>query len=631
MRRREVRPFAALAAVLPWLVSACGGDGGSMNPPPPPPPPGGTVTLDLGVGESTTITDPAQLRSFGITGGVGPREFQVVMHSASESPGASTTMRFAVSTTSASASVADAGPTRRDPSFGALPNWSERRQRGFLMEDRLRRNTRLELGRRGARPVAARTRSGVGARFSVRNNPPMVGQSVSFKLAVTSDLQVDCDRTDTIDTEIKWVGNNFAIAEDVQSAGHFTQADYDDLGLLLDSTVFPVETGYFGNPADIDGNDVVIALITAEVNRMTPRGASFLIAGFFFDGDLFDAADCAASNEGELFYLIGPDPGGVYSDPVSVSEALSLARTTIGHEFLHLLNTQQRLTIGGGGPLSDEVAWLDEGLAHFAEELVGLAVAGLGVRDNLDLLDVAPDGDVEAGAAFNDFHLLNLQRAARYMLDPSGTLALGTSMGGDPPGAESLKMRGFAYLFVRWLGDQYGPSGSGPVPGSGESALFRELSSGGPAFLAGPDNVERAVQVVGGQTRTWDQLLADFLAMLTMDDRGVAGVDPALSSLTWNYRDLFRQLSEEEFVDGGGNPVPPPTELRNPYPLLPDFISINTTTNVSRSVAVNASTGAFFLLSSSSDTPDMLVEVTTNTGAELPTSAVPQVTIIRTK
>ncbi|MDX1393392.1 MAG: hypothetical protein R3195_03335 [Gemmatimonadota bacterium] len=616
-------------AALPWLAVACGGDGGPVDPVPPPPPPPSTVTLDLAIGEAATVTDPGQLSAIELLGGPGAREYQLIVQSASTSPAASTTMRVGVTALSAATSVVDAGARRAPPSFGTAPGHFERRQGGLLLEDELRRNTRRELERVNARPAPANRILDSGARYNVRATPPSFGDMVTYNLAVTQSLQVDCNSDATIDAQIKWVGDNFAIAEDVQLAGRFTQQDFDELGELLDSTIFPVETAYFGSPADIDGNDVVVALITAEVNRMTPRGAGFLIAGFFFDGDLFDSADCAASNEGELFYLIGPDPNGQYSDPVGIDEAISLARTTVGHEFLHLLNTQQRFTIGGGGAAADEVAWLDEGLAHFAEELVGLSVVGASLRGNLDLFDVAPVGDAEAGEAFNDFHLLNLQRAARYLLDPNGTPALGTSGGGDPPGTESLKMRGFGYLFARWLGDQYGPAGNGPLPGAAEAALFRELSTGGPSFLTGTDNVERAVQVVAGQTRSWEELLADFLAMVAVDDLGVSGIDPELTSLTWNYRDLFGQLSEEEFTDSNGNPVPPPSELQNPYPLIPDFISINATTNVSRTLPINASTGGYFLLTSSADMPDLVVEVTTSSGSVLPISAVPQATVIR--
>jgi hypothetical protein len=627
---KRIRLWGGWAAGLATVFAACGGEGGPVQPPPPPPPPPGpAITLDLDVGESVTLTDAAEIRSFGIAAAADSRGYNVIVQNTSESFSGSFSGRLAITAQSASPSVVDAGPSRvRRPGFSAMPRHLARRQNALAFEDRLRRNTRAELDRRNARPSRGGAGRASGAQFSVASAPPVVGDDVTFKLAVTQELQVDCNSSMTIDSKIKWVGQNFAIAEDVQSAGHFTQQDYDDLGQLLDQTIYPIQTAYFGEPADIDGNGVVIALITAEVNRMTPRNASFLIAGFFFDGDLFDPSDCAASNEGELFYLIGPDPSGTYSDNISIDEAVSLARTTVGHEFLHLLNTQQRITIGGGGALADEDAWLDEGLAHFAEELVGLAVANRNLRSNLDLDGVSPPGDLTAGVAFNDFHLLNLQRAARFMLDPEGTRTLGNSTGGDPSGAESLKMRGFGYLFARWLGDQYGPAGSGPLPGAAEDPLFRELSTGGPGFLSGTANVERAVQVVGGQARTWSQLLADFLGMLATDDR-VTGTDPELSSLTWNYNELFRQLSEEEFVDGNGNPVPPPSELQNPYPLIPAFVSLNASTNTSRNVTLNPSTGAFFELSSSGAVPEVLLQFTSPSGEDIPGSLRPQVTVIR--
>jgi len=622
----------SLVAGLAWFGAACGGDGTGPNLPPPPPGGGAAINLDLALGESTTLTDPDEVRKFGIDGAATGRQYQVIVQSATETFGVSTPLRLKVAAAGTSANITEPGPTRFVPSLSSSSRQLERRQRGLMLEDRLRENTRRELARVGAQPVLAGTRSGAGgARFNVASTPPSVGQSVTFKLGVNPDLSVDCNSTQTIDATIKWVGNNFAIAEDTEITAGFSASEFDGLGQLLDATTFPLETAYFGSPADIDNNQVVIALITAKVNRMTPRGANFLVAGFFWNGDLSNLQSCAASNEGELFYLLGPDPGGVFSDPIPTDGALSLARTTVGHEFLHLLNSQQRITIGGGGTLANEDAWLDEGLAHLAEELNGLAEAGLSVRGNLDLDGLVPPGDAIAGAAFNDFHILNLQRAARFALDPEGTPALGDASGRDPGGLESLKMRGFGYLFVRWLGDQFGPAGSGVLPGSMEQMLFRELSTGGPSFLGGTANVERAVQVVSGQTRTWDELLADFLGMLAVDDNGVAGIDPAKSSRTWNYPGLFGQLSQASFIDPQGNPAPPPVELQNPYPLIPDFISINQTTNATKSATLDASTGAFFILDSTAATPDLVLEVTTSTGGALPPGAAAQVTIIRTR
>jgi len=628
-------PWTALTMGLACIAAAaCGGDGGTgpNPPPPPPPPPPGTVepaiALDLAPGEGVVLRAPDEVRAFQLDGGPQTREYQVIVQSASEVFGAETQMRLQLTATGASASVVDAGPgPRPTPVFSRLPHLAERRMSWYRQEARLRAAMREELRRVNARPIRA-GEGPVGPRLSVASAPPNIGDMIQFNLAVTPSLAVDCDNPTSIDAEITFVGQHFAIAEDVQNAGNFSPAEYADLGQLFDDTVYPLETSYFGDPADIDGNDVVIALITAEVNKLTPAGSGTLIAGFFFGGDLTDTSVCAASNQGELLYIVAPDPGGQFSDPIDAEEALSLARTTVGHEFLHLLNTQQRVTIGGGTFADQEDAWLDEGLAHLAEELVGLAEGGSATRANLDL-DALVTTQVSQDA-FNDFHLINMLRVARFMLDPEGTPALGNSQGNDPSDEATLLMRGFGYMMSRWLGDQFGPSGSGQLPGSNEAAFFRELSSGGPSRLTGTANVERAVQVVGGQATPWEDLLASFLGMLVLDDTGLSGLEEEFQSKTWDYRGLFLQLSQANFCcDENGNTVPPPAVFQNEYPLMPADFSLGATTNTSSSFTVNASTGAFFHITGGSTTPDAVLEVTTNSGADLGPGVVAQVTVVR--
>lgn len=624
--------WTVVGMALAWIAaSACGGDGGTGPTPPPPPPPGTAepaITLDLAPGESVVLRDPDEVRAFQLDGGPETREYQVVVQSASDVFGTQTPMRLQLTASGASASVVDAAPAPRPRlGFSRLPDLVERRMSWYAQERRLRTAMRNELQRVGARPIRRGERA-VGPRLSVAPAPPTPGDMVQFNLVVTPSLQVECDNPTTIDAEFKFVGQHFAIAEDVQVAGNFSAADYLELGQLFDDTVYPLETSYFGEPADIDGNDVVVALITAEVNKLTPAGSGTLIAGFFFGGDLSDAADCAGSNEGELLYIVAPDPDGEFSDPIEVDGAISLARTTVGHEFLHLLNTQQRVTIGGGTFFDQEDAWLDEGLAHLAEELVGLAEGGKGTRANLDLDALVTTQSSQD--AFNDFHLINLLRVARFMLDPEGTPALGDSQGDDPNDESTLLMRGFGYTMARWLGDQFGPSGSGELPGSDEAALFRELSSGGPSLLQGTANVERAVQQVGGQPVPWEDLIANFLGMLVLDDTGLTGLEEELQSKTWDYRGLFLQLSQADFCcDENGNTVPPPTVFQNEFPLMPVELSLGSTTSSSRNFTVNASTGAFFHITGSQATPDAVIEVTTNSGADLEPEAVAQVTIVR--
>lgn len=584
----------------------------------------------MAVGESAVLSDPAQVAAFELVGAAEERHYEVAVQSGSETFGGSTAMQLSLQASGATASAVDRGGLGTRPGFSSLPDHIARRLNALELEDRLRRAAREELRRVGARPIRARS-GGPGPRLSVASSPPTVGESVEFNLAVTPQLTVNCDSQKKIDAVYRFVGQHYAIAEDVQNAGHLTPADYQSLGQTFDDVIYPTLTAYFGEPADIDGNGVAVALITAEVNKLTPRNSGTLIAGFFFSGDLVSPSTCPATNEAELLYVVAPDPNGDFSDPISIGTAISLARTTGAHEFMHLLNTQQRVTIGGGSLLDREVAWLDEGLAHLAEEVTGLGVVGLPTRANLDLDGLSPEGDQVAQDAFNDFHLLNLIRAARFLLEPEETPALGDANGDDPADVSTLLMRGYGYMFTRWLGDHFGPPGAGVIPGSREEALFRELSSGGPTFLTGTSNVERAVQVIAGQSVEWRDLVADFLGMVVVDDTGLPGLDPRLTSLSFDYRALFLQLSEADFVDSNGNPAPPPTALQNEYPLMPTRLPLGETTNTTRSFTVEASAGAFFTIEGGPTTPDAVVRLTTSAGAPLPGSAAAQVTVVRVR
>jgi hypothetical protein len=448
---------------------------------------------------------------------------------------------------------------------------------------------------------------------------PTVGQRITFSMAVTSTLSVNCNSVNQISAYVMLVGERFVFMEDVRAAGAYTAADYQELNQSLDDIVAPLLIEYYGEPPDLDANDRVFILFTANVNEMTEPGSASFIAGFFFAGDLSDEETCPAGNQAEMLYLQAPDPTGKFGDPVEVDFAKRVAKGTVAHEFLHLLNTTQRVVIGGGGFGDLDDSWSDEGLAHVAEEVSGLALAGLNLRNNLDydqLLSSQTALDV-----FNAYHLFNLSRMGSFLLNPHSTLALGETGGGDPPGQESLEMRGFAWGFLRWLADQYAPAGpAGMLPGSGEQLLFRELSSGGPNHLKGTANVERAVQVVTGQSRSWQELIAEYVAAPIGDDNGI-GLDPTSQILTWDFRSVYSGLNQSNL----GTQSP----FDRPYPLVPVIISLNPSTNTSNSFTVNASTGRYFTLRGGATTPDVVLEVTTQSGAEVPSSVRAQVTILR--
>ncbi|MCH6551037.1 MAG: hypothetical protein IH804_03360, partial [Planctomycetes bacterium] len=80
------------------------------------------------------------------------------------------------------------------------------------------------------------------------------------------------------------------------------------------------------------------------------------------------------------------------------------------------MNAQQRVVLGTGGFDAIEESWLDEGLSHLAEELVGLQLMGLAETHNITFDLIEKDRD--RLDVFNIYHLPNFFSLALYMSAP---------------------------------------------------------------------------------------------------------------------------------------------------------------------------------------------------------------------
>lgn len=623
-------------SVAPWsatllgglVVAACGGDGMSGPIPPPPPPPPTPITLALG--EVVVLDDPDEASGFRFEPASSAREYVVAVHSTSQAVGSFPLQLTAKGADAggASASVVPVPSASRAVSLQALDPELARRIAGDLAHQKLRENMRRELRRVNPRPVSAvrPVRMGGGPAPSpslgaASADPPSVGDQLRFNFAVDENLSVNCQNMNEVVSVVRAVGDRFVLAEDLQVDDGFSDQDWSELNALLDDITFPVDSAYWGAPADIDGNERVVILFTAEVNELTEPGSNTFIGGLFWPGDLATKEDCPASNEAEIVYLQAPDPNGDFSDPVSIESARRNARNTTAHEFQHLLTAEQRVLPERNFFVLED-AWLSEGFAHTAEEVVGLKVADLGTRTNLDF-QRGVRASSETLEAFNIHHLNNYFRLGLHLEQPNTTQALGDGDGNDPGGTESLKMRGNAWMFLRWLADQYAPATpEGIVPGSAEELLFLELSTGGPQHLTGVANIVRAAQTVSGRSVTWDELLADYEAALAVDDDGPPELRPETQVLTWDLRDMFEGLSGTNLGDS-----PPFTR---PYPLVPVEIAMSSGTNASRSFSLRAFTAQYFRFTSNgAPAPEITVRVTGSGGGSLPAGVGLQVTIAR--
>jgi len=618
---------AALAGVATFLLAGCGGD---ITPPEPVP-----VTLDLSVGESAIVAGGEPLSGFTIKGGSGPREYRIAVQSASQVASGRWPMSFngspsgSASATTSAASVRagagtlisrqDADDPRRGTAFLVL---SELREEHFLAEMRLRRSARRELLRIGARPAGAASRVLGGAAADV----PSVGETQEFLFAIQQDLTVSCtDTAAVITASVRAVGDHFAILRDTQGPGWFTAADYSQMLATLEDVIHPVNVAYFGEPADIDGNERVLVLITEETNKLSEANGLTFLAGFFVPSDLSDSgtgsggggvgSPCATSNEAEILYLLAPDPDGDFGRQHTIDFARENVVSVSSHELQHLISAEQRLIFGAGGFGDLEEVWVDEGLSHLAEELGGLAAAGLAVRSNLTFEDVLQDVDT-----FNTFHLSNFTRlggtsgGGGWLRNPENTETIALS---DPGGPSSLRFRGFAWIFMRWLGDQEGPAGSGVIPGSNEQSLFRELVRGGPMLLKGIANVERVVQQMGSG-RSWAELLEDFLISPAADDQA-EGASARTQLLTWDLPSVFLGLHENEGTA---------FSFTEEYPLDMETFGL---VPVAEQFTVRSSTAKYFSFQSAAEAPDYEVQLLDTAGLPLSPATFAQVTVIRVR
>lgn len=615
------RPLAACVLAGLALLAGCGGDGPTNGG-------NGTVEgLDLEVGEIAVREAGDEVLALELPAGSEGRVYDVAAQVDSRSTGV-TSLRLTVDPGSeASGSVApstDRSPALQRPRF--LERWTQARDLAVRME--IQENAKRLLRERNVRPARPASRTAgegdaPGPRLTSMlpsDSVPQEGDRYEFWYPVQDDFSISCDTADadTITAEVMAVGERAIMVEDtavddIASA----QMDYGSLATAFDEEILATDSAYFGGPTDIDGNDRTYVLFTTKVNGLTEDEEEGIVTGFFLASDLADSGDadkdgstnvntCDASNEAEVLYLLAPDPNGDHGPEVSVDRAKRSARGTSAHEFQHLLNAGNRMIKQSGNFGDLEDTWLDEGLSHVAEEVVGLGLTGDPVRSNLTIAEVTEQGEVDA---FNTFHLPNFARLAEYMRAPDTTRVLATS---DPQGLESLRMRGFGWAFVRWLADQEATASAGPVPGSGEETLIRQLARADGGLETGVDNVESATG------RSWAVLLEDFGLMPAVDDT-VAGVDPRATLPTWDLRNVYLGLHQNE---GTQNSFP------EEYPL---DVAVNAFAADTLDFEVQGGTQKYLRLDGSGASGSIVIRLSNQAGSAPGASSGARLLIVRTR
>ncbi|MDB4884161.1 MAG: Peptidase hyicolysin [Gemmatimonadetes bacterium] len=378
--------------------------------------------------------------------------------------------------------------------------------RDVAFESRLRDRELAQLT-----PRMAAARSWYAARVPALPASPSVGDLVSVNVNVDDPCSSPTYHT----LRVVALGTKALVLNDtLNPKTGFTTADFQRYAAKFDTLVYPLDVAAFGEPTDIDKNGRIAIVFTRAVNELTPRNSTSYVGGLAYTRDLFPqvasarAQACAASNEGEYFYLMTPDPSGTINGNRRTAGFVDSNTTAvIAHELQHIINASRKLYVITAAPKFEE-KWLDEGLAHMAEELLFYRESGLSSRSNLTY-----DAVASSLRSRNAYSTDMSGNASRYRDFLSSTAKSSPYAAGD-----SLSTRGATWSLLRYLADQNASS-----DGDVWSRLVNNTAVG----------IANLQSVFG---RDIGPMVRDWATSLAVDD--IAG--PAVTQQkSWNWRSVY--------------------------------------------------------------------------------------------
>jgi len=558
--------------------------------------------LALAPGEMMLVQDPTSFCLQFAPSSTGGNEYLVGVGAAAESP----TLTLSYTMTAVQGAAAPA-PVAMVPAFSPRSVRSapsavnlqeiERRVAHDRAEQRIRAFERQFLDpatNAALRPAAARSPAATMA-------VPNVGDTLHLHVpnidntGGTGNTTGACDSIG-IDAVVKTVGSAGIFVTDLNNpaADSLTDAEIQAHSDTFDLHIYAADTTYFGTPSDLDINQRVFVVLTIEVNKLL----SGQIAGFVFAGDLFSAASCASSDEGELFYGHVPDPGNVAGMGArQKSNVLFQMPSLIAHEFTHNIQQSRRIVVlGRSRSLS---TWEAEGQATLAEEVVGHSI--LGNTPGMDYgASVALSGP---GASWYRFIFDRLAwyfgwagGGVRNANAPDECTLFGTQALNSGTPCEPFWFYGASWAFQRYVADRFGQS----YPG-GETALTKDWIA--KSDLSGVQNVEALLGV------QFDSVFARWAAQNYVDGRPGVASDTSIQMASWNVHDVLSSRSAAA-------------------PLAP---AQQTFGNFAITEQVRPGSTVYTLLAAAASRPALAIRVRDLVDAPLGTATRPQIWIVRTK
>jgi len=343
--------------------------------------------------------------------------------------------------------------------------------------------------------------------------PPSVGSTMTINVPADTS---DCTHPSVTHGVVKAVSQRAIVVSDIASpAGGFQDTAFQAIAAEFDALTYPTITNYFGTPSDFDNNGRVIIYFTPFINSLSPVNPDDgYVGGTFFQDDLLPKSVCPASNAAELFYVVTPDPNGVVTQPFPTEGVRQIARGVLAHEFVHMINAGGRIS----NPASKgfESAWLDEGLAHLSEHIVGRAFEGINQEQALTI-DQLRAMDESSWFAFFQGNLVN---AYLYMERPDTIGPIATETHVETNAAE----RGAIWALLQYAGDQFSHGD--------RRTLIRGL------VASADTGVSNLVTNVGVPL---DTLLTHWHTTLAMSPYSI-GIDPTFQYTSYRWWNIYSSI-----------------------------------------------------------------------------------------
>jgi hypothetical protein len=413
--------------------------------------------------------------------------------------------------------------------------------------------------------------------------PPAYNARRTFKVCA----KLDCTRFDDVVARAKGISSKVAIFVDsLAPPGGLDSTALDSIARVFDQRLYAIDTAAFGRESDIDSNTVVMVLMTNTVNKLVTASectATGFVAGFFFGVDIDpDFRNDSRSNKGEIFYSIVADPTGTLSCPHSPSEVQAFVPVTFIHEFQHMISFNQHVLVRGS---NGELLWLNEGFSHYAEELGGRSY---------ELNPGARLADCTFGTTTCRFYGGDLLNASSYLDSTSKHFVMAAE------GIGTLAERGSAWLFVRYLVDQYA---AGTTRANWDTLTRRLVQTS----RSGVANIEF---VTGAR---FDSLVGRWaLANWVTDDPGA----PAeLKYKSWNLHSVYSSLHTQR-----------PQLFPKFYPLEP---TVSAGRDVSLSGTLRSGSPIYHRATQPAGDPGFTLSFTAPNGALINATLKPRLHVIR--